>query len=177
MKIRKNDKQIAWIIGIFSFVVFAIVAGLGFFHLPWPFSFSVHVFAFLSAMINTITFFLLLIALWAIKSHRIHLHRNLMLTSLVLSILFLIFYIAHHLFSGETHYGGVGWIRLVYFTILTAHIFLASIILPFILFTTYRALIQEIDTHRKLAKITWPVWVFVATTGPIVYIMILPYYH
>jgi len=100
-----------------------------------------------------------------------------MLGALVLSILFLVSYIAHHLLGGETKFGGEGFVRTLYFIILSTHIFLAAVILPFILFTTYRAMIAEFPAHKKLAKITWPLWFYVAVTGPIVYLMISPYYH
>jgi putative membrane protein len=113
-----------------------------------------------------------------------------MLTAMGLSVLFLLSYICHHLFSGSTLYGDVdkngvvsaaekleaGSMRLVYFFVLGTHILLAGISLPFILFTAYRALISENATHRKLAKITWPIWFYVALSGPIVYIMISRYY-
>jgi putative membrane protein len=88
----------------------------------------------------------------------------------------LVFYIAHHLFAGETKFGGVGTIRLVYFIILATHILLAGIILPFILFTAYRALTGEFEKHKKLARYTWPLWLYVAITGPVVYLFISPYY-
>ena len=91
-------------------------------------------------------------------------------------MLFLVSYICHHLLSGDTKFGGVGSIRLVYFIILITHIFLAAIILPFILFTAYRALVSEWPRHTKLARITWPIWLYVSLTGPIVYFMISPYY-
>jgi len=86
-------------------------------------------------------------------------------------------YIAHHLLAGETKFGGVGAIKIIYFVILFTHIFLAAVILPFILFTAYRALIGEYDAHKKLSKITWPLWFYVAVTGPVVYLMISPYYQ
>ncbi len=99
-----------------------------------------------------------------------------MLTAIGLSVFFLVFYICHHLLAGETKYGGTGSMRYFYYFILGTHIILAAIILPFILFTAYRALINENDKHRKLAKITWPIWLYVAVTGPLVYLMISPYY-
>jgi putative membrane protein len=79
--------------------------------------------------------------------------------------------------AGDTKFGGEGWIRPVYFFILITHIVLAAIILPFILFTSYRALIAEWPAHRKLAKLTWPIWFYVSVTGVIVYLMISPYYQ
>ncbi len=113
-----------------------------------------------------------------------------MMEALILSILFLVSYIAHHLFAGEAKFGDinhdgivsdeektlVGGMRYVYYLILITHIFLAGIILPFILYTAYRALTAEFVIHKKIAKITWPLWLYVAITGPIVYLMIKPYY-
>ena len=100
-----------------------------------------------------------------------------MLTAIVLSVLFLLSYIAHHLFAGETKFGGEGISRIIYFIILFSHIPLAAIILPFILFTAYRALTGEYESHKKLVRITWPVWFYVAVTGVAVYLMISPYYN
>ena len=85
-------------------------------------------------------------------------------------------YIAHHLLTGDTKYGGQGSIRFFYFFILITHIFLAAVILPFILFTAYRGLIAEWPGHKKIARITWPIWFYVSVTGVIVYLMISPYY-
>lgn len=99
-----------------------------------------------------------------------------MLSAMFLSILFLVSYICHHLLAGETKFGGEGAEKIFYYFILLTHIPLAGIILPFILFTAYRALIGEYPAHKKLARITWPVWFYVAVTGVIVYVLISPYY-
>lgn len=175
--LKKNDIKATWIIGIFSFVVFAVVVALGKIKLNIALGFDVHIFAAINAIINTIVAFLLIAALFAVKQKKYLLHKKLMIAALVCSILFLVSYISHHLLGGETKFGGEGAIRVVYFIILSTHIFLAAIILPFILFTTYRALIAEFPAHKKLAKITWPLWLYVAITGPIVYLMISPYYQ
>ena len=113
-----------------------------------------------------------------------------MLAAMALSIAFLVSYVSHHLLAGDTRFGdvnhdnavdaaelaAVGSSRMIYFIILITHIFLAAIILPFILFTTYRAMVAEWSKHRKLAKITWPIWLYVSITGVAVYLMISPYY-
>jgi len=175
--IKKNDKQANWLIGIFSFVVFAVVVLLGRIKLEVDLGFDVHIFATINAFINATIAVLLVVALWAVKAKKYTLHKKLMMAALVLSVLFLLSYIAHHLLSGDTKYGGEGSIRYVYYFILITHIFLAAIILPFILFTAYRALTAEFATHKKLAKYTWPLWFYVAVTGPVVYLMISPYYQ
>lgn len=100
-----------------------------------------------------------------------------MIAAIAFSVLFLLSYICHHLFAGDTKFGGVGSIRYVYFFILITHIILAATILPFILFTAYRAGIAEWPQHRRLAKITWPIWLYVSVTGVVVYLMISPYYN
>ena len=175
--IQKNDKQAKLLIGVFSFVVFAAVVLLSKFKLTVDLGFNVHVFATVNAIINSIIAVLLVAALIAVKNKNYELHKKLMFTSLILSILFLVSYIAHHLLAGETKFGGTGVIKIIYLIILFTHIFLAAIILPFILYTTYRALTAEFATHKKLAKYTWPLWFYVAVTGPIVYLFISPYYQ
>lgn len=175
--IQKNDPKAKWLIGIFSFVVFAAVVILGRVKLEVDLGFDVHIFATINAVINSIIALLLLAALWAVKAKKYLLHKQMMMTALLLSVLFLVSYIAHHLLAGDTKFGGEGAIRTVYYIILITHIFLAAIILPFILFTAYRALTAEFVTHKKLAKYTWPLWLYVAITGPVVYWMISPYYQ
>jgi putative membrane protein len=124
------------------------------------------------------------------KKQNYILHRNIMLTAMFLSMLFLVSYICHHLFAGETRFGdvnhdgilseaeksAVGNSRMIYYILLGTHIPLAGIILPFILFTAYRSLIGEFEKHKNLARITWPIWFYVAVTGVLVYWMISPYY-
>lgn len=175
--LQKNDRKAALLIWIFSIVVFAAVVALGAIKLKVDVGFNVHVFATINAVINTIVTILLAAALVAVKQKKYELHKKIMLAAMVLSILFLVSYICHHLLAGDTKYGGEGTIRYVYFFILSTHIFLAAIILPFILFTAYRALISEFPQHKKLARITWPIWFYVSMTGVIVYLFISPYYH
>ena len=172
----RNDRKAFWLIGVFSFVVFAAIVALGRFKLQANLGFDIHIFAAFNAVINSIVAVLLVLALIAVRRGRYALHRQLMFAALFLSILFLLFYIAHHLLADETKYGGVGTIRLVYYVVLITHIFLAAIILPFILLTAYRALTAQYTTHKKLARYTWPLWLYVAVTGPVVYLMIRPYY-
>jgi putative membrane protein len=174
--LQKNDRQAKVLIGIFSFVVFAAVVLLGNIKLDVDLGFDIHIFATINAVINATIAVLLVAALVAVKKGKYLLHRQLMMSSLLLSVLFLVSYITHHLLSGSTVYGGEGFIRTVYYIILVTHIFLAAIILPFILFTAYRGLTGEYAAHKKLAKITWPLWFYVAVTGPLVYLMISPYY-
>ncbi|MBX2931151.1 MAG: DUF420 domain-containing protein [Chitinophagaceae bacterium] len=174
--IQKNDKKAAWIIGIFSFVAFAVIASLGGIHLKVDVGFDIHIFATINACINSVIAVILIAAVIAVKNKKYYLHKKLMIAALLLSVLFLISYVAHHLLAGDTKFGGTGFLRAFYFFILITHIFLASVILPFILFTAYRGLTAEFDKHKKIAKITFPLWLYVAITGPIIYLLISPYY-
>ncbi len=173
---KKNDKQARLLIYTVSFVVFAAVAVLSKVKLEVDLGFDIHIFAMINAIINSAVSILLVWALVAVKSKKYQLHKNIMLGAIVLSVLFLVSYIAHHLLAGDTVYGGEGSIRYFYFFILITHIFLAAIILPFILFTAYRSLTGEYASHKKLARYTWPLWLYVSVTGVIVYLMISPYY-
>jgi putative membrane protein len=187
---KKNDRKASLLIFTFSVVVFAAVVLLSKTKLDIDPGFDVHYFALINAMINSWVTVLLIVALWAVKNKRYETHKRLMLTAMVLSVLFLVSYISHHLLAGETRFGDLdhdgivsekekaaaGSWRIFYYIILGTHIPLAGLILPFILFTAYRALIGEYPAHKKLARITWPVWLYVAVSGVIVYVMIRPYY-
>ncbi len=128
------------------------------------------------AAINAITALLLVTAVIAIKNGNRKRHELLMKSAIACSLLFLVMYVAYHLTSDPTLFGGTGWIKGVYYFILISHIALSIIIIPMVLFTYVRALSQQFDRHKKLAKITFPIWLYVAVTGVIVYLMISPYY-
>jgi len=129
------------------------------------------------ATINGLTAIVLVIAVVAIKNGKRKLHENLMKFAIFLSVLFLGMYVAYHMTSDSTKFGGEGAIKYVYYFILITHISLSVIIIPFVLVTYVRALAQRFDKHRKIAKITFPIWLYVAVTGVIVYLMISPYYN
>ena len=190
LSLTKNDRKARIIIFSFSVVVFILISALGKYKLDVNLGFDEHIFAKANAIINSVVAVLLLAGLFSAKTRRYKTHRNIMLTAMALSVLFLLSYVLHHLFAGEARFGDVnhdgivseaeklaaGTIRYFYYALLSTHILLAGIVLPFILFTAYRALISENAAHRKLAKITWPIWFYVAVTGPVVYLMISPYY-
>ncbi len=186
----KNDKKARIVILAFSAFVFVAVTALESVTLQVDLGFDAHIFALASAVINSIVAVLLVAGLVSARGGAYNLHKNIMLIAILLSVLFLVFYIAHHLFTGSTLYGDLnkngtveeseiaaaGSMRIVYRILLGTHILLAGISLPFILFSAYRALINDNAQHRKIAKITWPMWFYVAVTGPIVYWMISRYY-
>ena len=172
--IVKNDRRARILIILASVVVFGAVVMLGRVEVPVGCAFDVHIFAKFNAIINSIVSILLVTGLIAVRNRRYVLHKKIMMTAMILSVLFLVSYICHHLFAGDTKFGGMGAIRYLYFFILITHIFLAAIILPFILFTAYRAMISEFVRHKKIARLTWPIWLYVSVTGVLVYLMISP---
>lgn len=128
------------------------------------------------ASINALTAILLIAAVMAIKKGNRKTHEKLMKTCIVLSVLFLLMYVTYHMTSDSTSYGGEGVMRYIYFFVLISHIFLSIGVIPFVLITYVRALTGNFEAHRKIAKITFPIWLYVAVTGVIVYLMISPYY-
>ena len=164
--LQKNDSKAKLFIYAVSIVVFAAVVVLSKIQLKLDLPFNPHLFACVSAGINSLVAILLVAGLYTAKQKNYVLHKKIMMTAIVLSVLFLLSYIAHHLLAGETKYGDLnhdgmlsypeqdiaGISRVVYYIILFTHIPLAAIILPFILFTAYRALIGEYDQHKKLTR-------------------------
>lgn len=174
--IQRNDPKARLLIGIVSVVVFVAVVALKYIAIPVDPSFNVHIFATINAYLNGSVAILLLTALIAVKMKNYSLHKRTMFAAIILSVLFLLSYIAHHALAADTVYPKDAPYRTFYLIILLTHIMLAGVILPFILYTAYRALTAEFPAHKKLARITWPVWFYVACTGVIVYLMISPYY-
>ncbi len=129
------------------------------------------------ATINGITAILLLISYWAIKNKRRFVHETINRFCIILSAAFLVMYVLYHMTSESTPYGGQGVMRTVYFTILITHIVLSVAVVPMILFTFSRALAGNFERHRQLARFTFPVWLYVAVTGVLVYALISPYYR
>ena len=128
------------------------------------------------ATINGVTAVLLIAALWAIKNGKRSLHNTLMNVAIACSLAFLVMYVAYHMTSDSTPYGGEGFMRGVYFFILISHIVLSIVVIPFVLHTYLRGFLGEYQEHKKLARYTFPIWLYVAVTGVVVYLMISPYY-
>ncbi len=128
------------------------------------------------ATINGITAVLLVAAVMAIKNGKRKLHERIMTTAIACSVVFLVMYVAYHMTTDRTDFRGEGAIRYIYFFILITHILLSIAIIPMVLITYVRALAARFDAHKKIAKITFPLWLYVAVTGVIVYLMISPYY-
>jgi putative membrane protein len=189
--LKKNDKLAYILIGVFSVVVFVVVTFLSKFTLEVELPFDNHIFALINAVLNTCVSILLVAGLFAVKQKNYRLHKSMMMTAMIFSLLFLVTYIAHHLLAGEAKFGDanldgivddaekalLGNTRPFYLVLLGTHIVLAATSLPFILWTAYRALTSDFEAHKNLAKKVWPIWFYVAVTGPIVYLMIKQYYN
>ena len=174
--LRLEARPAKRLIGTFSAIVFTAVVVLNRVQLPAPEGLDVHVFARINAVLNSLVSLLLLAGLFTAKAGRWTAHRAAMMGAMALSVLFLVSYIIHHLFAGDTSFGGTGAVKVLYYVILFTHIVLAGLSLPFILFTAYRALSAQYPEHRRLARRVWPVWFYVSVTGVVVYLMISPYY-
>ena len=188
--LNKNEKTARVLIWTVSIVVFLGIAVLSGIKLNVHLGFDPHDFATFNAVVNSLVAIMLIAGLISVKKKNYILHKKIMITAIILSVLFLISYVCHHLFSGETKFGDLnhdgilspdekvlaGSLRYIYYAILITHIPLAGIILPFILFTAYRALSGDYQKHKKLARITWPIWLYVAVSGVVVYWLISPYY-
>jgi len=169
-----DDKKYNKLIVILSIVIPIVVAILFGVRIPnvEPLSFLPPIYA----TINGFTAIILVMAFFAIKNNKIVLHENLMTTAIWCSVVFLLMYVAYHMTSDSTKFGSEGIIKYVYYFILVTHILMSIIVIPFVLITYVRAITNNIEKHKKIAKITFPLWLYVAVTGVVVYIMISPYY-
>ncbi|MBK1439328.1 DUF420 domain-containing protein [Parapedobacter sp. ISTM3] len=129
-----------------------------------------------NAVLNSLTFIALLLSLLAIKNKKITLHRNLVFLAFGFTSIFLVTYLVYHFSTPSAQYGGEGIIRYIYFFVLITHIVLAALIVPLALISIGRGLNMEVTTHRRIARWTMPIWLYVSLTGVVVYFMIAPYY-
>ncbi|TYB78390.1 DUF420 domain-containing protein [Bizionia myxarmorum] len=171
--LQAEQKYNKWII-ILSVVIPIVVAVLFGVKIPnvEPLTFLPPIYA----TTNAITALVLVLGFWAITNGKRKLHEKLMKLAIMLSIAFLAMYVAYHMTSDSTKYGGEGPIKYVYYIILLLHIVLSIVVIPFVLITYVRAITNNIERHKKIARITFPLWLFVAVSGVVVFIMISPYY-
>lgn len=172
--IAKNDRIAHFTIIGLSLVVFILISVTRRVKFEGFFDFDTHIFPAISATLNSIVSILLILGLVAVKQKKHLMHRNIMLTAMACSILFLVTYLAYHFTTVETSYEGA--YKMFYYIILFSHISLSGLVLPFILYTVYRGLTGEFDKHKKLTRYVWPIWLYVSMTGVLVYFMINPYY-
>jgi len=172
-----KDKSINWAIGAVSIAIPLVVLTL--FYIKPPnvrLGFDLKILPALNASLNFSTAILLTTGFYFIRNKKIRSHRLCMISAFCLSAIFLISYVIYHAFTEPTTFGGQGWIRNVYFFILVTHIILAAAIVPLVLITLTRALRERFDRHKRIARWTFPLWLYVAITGVVVYLMLSPYY-
>jgi len=128
----------------------------------------------LNACLNASSFLLLTSGYFFIRRKRVTAHRNCQVAALSASVLFLISYLTYHAHHGVTRFAGQGIARPIYFTILTTHTFLAAVIVPFVIITVRRAKRRDFQRHKRIARVTLPMWLYVSITGVVVYLML---YH
>lgn len=177
VNIENEKKYNKWIV-VLAIIIPLVVAVLSRMKLQ-DFGVEVEPLTFLPpiyAAINGITALVLVVAVVAIKNKNIILHERLMKLAITLSVAFLAMYVAYHMTSDSTKFGGEGVVKYIYYFILISHILLSIVIIPFVLITYVRAITNNIERHKKIAKITFPMWLYVAVTGVIVYFLIAPYY-
>ncbi|PTM11454.1 MAG: DUF420 domain-containing protein [Bacteroidetes bacterium] len=170
----KDEKKYNKLILVLSITIPIVVAALFGIKIPnvEPLTFLPPIYA----SINGLTAIILVLAFLAIKKKNVVLHENLMTTAILCSVVFLLMYIAYHMTSDSTKYGGEGILKYFYYFILITHIILSIVVIPFVLITYVRAITQNFEKHKKIARITFPLWLYVAVTGVLVFIMISPYY-
>jgi len=177
--IENKNKKIKRAIIAISIIVPLLVAFLnwGLSKEKGSVSFDLSIFPKINAIINSVVSILLVLGLYFIKNKKDKQHKISMGTAFALSILFLFSYVIYHSLAVSTHFQGEKIIKYIYFFILITHIVLAVVVMPFILYTFYFALTNQLNKHKKLAKYTWFVWFYVSITGVVVYLMISPYYQ
>ncbi|MFG6149190.1 DUF420 domain-containing protein [Halobacillus sp. B23F22_1] len=176
MQINKNFNYVPWVIGL-SIAINAIVVTLLFIpEIEGGTSFDIHLLPLLNAILNSFTFVFLSAALFMILRKNITWHKRFIFAAFTTTALFLISYLTYHSMSSSTSFGGEGFVAAVYYFILITHIVLAAVIVPLALLTLFRGLAMKVDKHRKIARWTMPLWLYVSLTGVIVYLMISPYY-
>lgn len=172
-----KEKNYTPIVAILTVVIVALVTIL--FFLPayeGEVGFDAKLLPMLNAIFNSFTFLALLVALFAIKKKNIRMHRAFIFMAFITTTLFLVSYVTYHYLTESTPYGGEGILRGIYFFVLLTHIVLAIVVVPLALLSLARGLSNQVDKHRKIARWTMPIWLYVSLTGVIVYLMISPYY-
>lgn len=128
------------------------------------------------ATINAFTAIVLIAAVVQVKKGNLKIHEKLMKFAIFLSAVFLVLYVAYHMTSDSTKFGGEGFVKYIYYIILITHIVLSIVVIPFVLITFVKGITNDIEAHKKIAKYTFPLWLYVTVSGVIVYLMISPYY-
>lgn len=167
-------RKVVWVLTVVVLVLVALMRSP--YKIPLPDGVSTAGLPAVSAFLNTLVAASLLSAVWAIIRGNARVHQRFMTVALILSSMFLLVYVSYHFTTVETRYGGEGWQRGVYFFILITHIIAAAVSFPMILMTFVHAWTRDFVKHKKLARVVFPLWLYVAVTGPVCYFMLKPYY-
>lgn len=173
IQLAKRLNALAWVV---TAIVLILVGLMRRVKIPLPEGWDFSFLPPFHATLNALTAVVLMAAFYFIKQKNVIMHRRMIYAAMTLSALFLLSYVTYHFTTEETSFGGTGTIRYVYYFILITHISLAGLILPFILFTFIKAYTNQIEQHRKMARWVFPMWLYVAITGPVCYLMLMPYY-
>ncbi|WLV25438.1 DUF420 domain-containing protein [Aciduricibacillus chroicocephali] len=173
---QRNYTPIIW-----SVSVVAVIIILALNYLPRSttntiFGFNLTIMPLANAFLNGISFILLVCALVMIKKGNIAAHRNFIFSAFITTFLFLISYLSYHAMAGSTSFGGDGFMKYLYYFILITHVFLSIVLLPLSLFTLTKGLNMDMTKHKRIARWTMPIWLYVSLTGVFVYVLISPYY-
>ena len=174
IQLAKRLNALAWVV---TAIVLILVGLMRRVKIPLPEGWDFSFLPPFHATLNALTAVVLMAAFYFIKQKNVIMHRRMIYAAMTLSALFLLSYVTYHFTTEETSFAGTGTIRYVYYFILITHISLAGLILPFILFTFIKAYTNQIEQHRKMARWVFPLWLYVAITGPVCYLMLMPYYR
>lgn len=173
-KLGRTLVIVSWIL---TLIVWVLVGAMQRLTLPIPDTLDLSILPAVNATLNSLVAVCLVAAIYSIvKLNRADLHKNFIYTAVGLSIVFLLSYVTYHITHGEVKYGGEGALRTIYFFFLITHIILAAVSFPFILLSLAYAISNQFTKHRRIVKIAFPMWLYVAVTGPIVFLMLRPYY-
>lgn len=189
LALEKKLNKLAWVITVVVLLLVGLMRGP--YKIPLPEGWSLGFLPPFHATVNALTAVMLIAALYFVKTGNIEAHKKSIFLAFGFSAMFLLSYVAYHFTTAETLFGDLngdrivdagekleaGFTRTVYFAILISHIVLAAVIFPFTLFTFIRAFTNQIDRHKKMARWVFPIWLYVAITGPVCYWMLSPYYQ
>lgn len=173
---QRNFTPLIWVISAVAVVIILAMNYLPRSTTETIFGFDLTILPLANSIFNGISFILLVCALVMIKKGNIPAHRNFIIAAFISTFLFLISYLAYHAMAGSTSFGGEGFLKYLYYFILITHIFLSTILLPLSLFTLTKGLNMQVAKHRRIARWTMPIWLYVSVTGVLVYVLISPYY-
>lgn len=173
---ERNYTSLIWILSAVAVIIILSINYIPRNTTNTIFGIDISILPFFNALFNGIAFIFLIGALITIRKGNVNAHRNFIFAAFGATFLFLLTYLTYHTLAGSTSYGGDGVLKYVYYIILISHILLSTVLLPLALFTLTRGLKMETEKHKRLARWTMPIWLYVSVSGVLVYLLISPYY-